>query len=118
MKTRTWICLLTGLLLVCLGLSAVLMLPGEPAPYAKVWSGGTLVHTLDLSVDRVVTVSTDAGTNEITVRDGKVAVTAADCPDGYCMERGFCSSGAQIVCLPNGLVIEFVAESDIDGVTG
>ena len=34
------------------------------------------------------------------------------------MHRGFCSGGMQIVCLPNRLVIEFVAEQEIDGVIG
>jgi hypothetical protein len=34
------------------------------------------------------------------------------------MARGFCSGGTQIVCLPNRLVIEFLAEQEIDGIVG
>ena len=56
--------------------------------------------------------------NVVTVKDGKIGVTEATCPDHYCMNRGFCSSGTQIVCLPNRLVIRFVGEQEIDGVSG
>ena len=45
-------------------------------------------------------------------------LTEADCPDGYCMDRGFCSGGAQIVCLPNRLVISFLASEEVDFVVG
>ena len=69
-------------------------------------------------VDQQLTVESENGTNVITVKDGKVAVTEADCPDGYCMERGFCSGGAQIVCLPNRLVLHFIGQSDVDFVVG
>ncbi len=118
MKTKTWIMLIGGILAVCLLLSIFLWLPREDAAYALIYSQGKLLHTLDLSADREVTVTTSKGTNVITVRDGAVAVTEADCPDGYCMKRGFCKSGAQIVCLPHGLVIEFAQEAEIDGVVG
>ena len=58
------------------------------------------------------------GTNTVTVKNGKVAVTEADCPDHYCMKRGYCDSGAQIVCLPNRLVLTFTGASEVDGVAG
>ena len=115
-KSRTWAVLIGIILIVCLALSALLLLPGEDAAYAQVWSEGKLLHTLDLSVDRVVTVSTATGTNVITVKDGRIAVTEADCPDGYCMDRGFCAGGLQIVCLPNKLEIRFTQQGDIDGI--
>ena len=63
-------------------------------------------------------METGHGTNTVTVKDGKIAVTAASCPDSYCMKRGFCQGGAQIVCLPNRLVIEFVGSQTVDGVVG
>ena len=47
-----------------------------------------------------------------------IAVTAATCPDHYCMHRGFCDRGTQIVCLPNRLVIRFLGEQNIDAVAG
>lgn len=118
MKTKIWIALIAALLAVCLGLSLWLLWPGENAVYAEVWSDGKLLHTLALSLDREITVQTDRGTNVITVKDGKIAVTDADCPDHYCMDRGFCAGGTQIVCLPNRLVIRLVGEQEVDGVAG
>ena len=117
MKTKTWIMLLAAVLVVCLGLSAWLLWPRE-AQSAQVYSDGELLFTLDLRFDQTKTVHSQYGTNVITVRGGKVAVTQADCPDHYCMDRGFCSGGAQIVCLPNRLVIRFGGEPEIDAVAG
>ena len=67
---------------------------------------------------RDMTVESTQGTNIVTVRDGAVAVTSADCPDHYCMQRGFCSGGTEIVCLPNRLVLRFVGQQEIDGIVG
>ena len=118
MKTRTWILLIAAMLALCVGLSALLLWPRAGMQYAEIWSEGELVQTVDLGVDRELTVTTERGTNVITVRDGKIAVTQADCPDHYCMERGFCDGGAQIVCLPNRLVIRFVGAQEVDSVVG
>ena len=117
MKTKTWVILLSALLAVCLGMSLWLLRP-QQAGYAQVWSDGKLIHTLDLQVDRVVEVKNDSGCNRIEVMDGKIAITEADCPDHYCMDRGFCSGGVQIVCLPNKLVIKFVGRTEVDGIAG
>ena len=117
MKTKFWIALLSAVLLVCLGLS-LLTLGGQDASRAKITSGGTLIRVVDLAVDQAFTVESEDGYNVVTVQDGKIAVTEASCPDHYCMARGFCSKGAQIVCLPNRLVIEFLGDAEIDGVAG
>ncbi len=115
MKTTTWIWLISATLALCLALSVWTLWPKESSGYAEVWSEGKRIHLLDLSVDRIVTVTTEKGTNVITVRDGKIAVTEADCPDGYCKDRGYCAGGLQIVCLPHELVIRFPGESEVDG---
>jgi len=117
MKTKTWILLLGALLLICVLLSAV-FLQGGQADYAEVYSDGNLLYTLDLCVEQTKTVRSEYGTNVITVKDGMIAVTHADCPDGYCMKRGFCSGGAQIVCLPNRLVIRFSGKQEVDAAAG
>ena len=118
MKTRTWIILLCALLFGSV-LACVPLLSSKPAGRAKITSDGEVIFVVDLNVDQEFTVESDhGGSNTITVKDGAIAVTEADCPDHYCMQRGFCDGGMQIVCLPNRLVIEFVAEQEIDGVIG
>ena len=119
MKTKYWIILFSALLLICVGISIPMFLPNEAATHAEIISDGTLLQTLDLRIDRTFHVSVGGvGYNYLTVKDGKIAVTDASCPDHYCMHRGFCNGGTQIVCLPNRLVIEFVAEQEIDGMVG
>lgn len=118
MKTKSWIIALSVVAAVCLGLSLWLLLPNQQATAVKIISQGKVLNTLPLSEDTTFSVVTPKGTNVVTIQGGKVAVTQADCPDKYCMARGFCAGGAQIVCLPNRLVLEFTGKTNIDGVTG
>ena len=117
MKTRTWILILAAVLVACVALSIFALWPRE-ADCAQIYSDGKLLYTLDLRVDRTVTVENGKGINIITVQGGKIAVTDANCPDGYCMGRGFCNGGTQIVCLPNRLEIRFMGQQEIDGAVG
>lgn len=118
MKSKYWLLILLALLAICAGLSLWLLLPGPAATQVQILSEGKVVETLDLRQDRQYTVTTDLGSNTVTVRDGKIAVTAADCPDHHCMARGWCSSGPQIVCLPHRLQIRFLGPQPLDGVSG
>lgn len=119
MKTKYWIILLAVILVVCLGLSIPLLLPGEDALYAEIISDGQVMQVVDLTIDREIHISTESGGhNTITVEDEKIGVTQANCPDHYCMDRGMCSGGAQIVCLPNKLIIRFRGAMDVDTVVG
>ena len=119
MKTRYWIALLAAILTACIGLSIPLLLSGEDAAYAQIISDGQVMHTVDLQVDRTIFITTeDGGTNTVTIRDGKIGVTQANCPDHYCMDRGMCSGGVQIVCLPNRLVIRFQGAQAVDSIAG
>ena len=118
MKNKYWILIFAFLLLGCLGLTFFLMGSGEPATRAEIRIGDTR-YTLDLNEDREFTLhSLDGGYNTIAIREGKIAVIAADCPDQYCVKQGFCNSGVQIVCLPHGLVISFLDDVGIDGAVG
>ncbi len=118
MKTKYYIAILFAVALVCGGLTFWLFGGGEQAQSVEIWSQGKLVQTLPLSKDQTITIRSGEHENVITVRSGAVAVTQANCPDGYCMQRGFCDRGAQIVCLPNRLVIKFVGKQELDGTVG
>lgn len=118
MKSKTWAMLLAALFVIFLGVGILLMQPGETAHRVEILSDGKVLYTLNLDTDQQITVTTDRGSNTVTIRDGQVAVTEASCPDHYCMHRGWCDGGAEIVCLPNRLVIRFLGEQKIDGVAG
>ena len=119
MKSRYWAVLLGVLLIGCAAFSLPFLLPSSPAARAEIKSDGQVIRIVPLSVDQEFTVDfPGGGTNTVTVKDGKIAVTHADCPDGYCMERGFCDAGTPIGCLPHKLVITFLGENEIDGAVG
>ena len=119
MKTKYWILALGILLAVCIGLSIPILIPGESASHAEILSEGNVLHTVDLSKDQQLTIANSkGGVNTVTVQDGKIAVTEASCPDHYCMHRGFCDGGSQIVCLPNLLIIRFTDMQEVDFVVG
>ena len=119
MKTGKWIVLIGILLALCLGLSAWFLMPRDASTHAQIISDGQILRTVDLRLDQEFTVpSSGGGHNIVTVRQGAIAVTDATCPDHYCMKRGFCDRGTDIVCLPNRLVIRFLGEQTIDAVVG
>ena len=114
MKTKYWILIFAAVAAACIALSLPL-LRTEQARFAKITSKGVEVKTVDLQIDQEFTID---GKNTVTVSGGKIAVTWADCPDHYCMKRGFCSGGTDIVCLPNRLVISFLGEQEVDAAIG
>ena len=117
MKTKHWIIMIVGILALCIAMSVAFLRDGQ-AQFAEVYSDGKLVATFSLAVDQEKNFESEYGTNVVAVKNGKIAVTHADCPDGYCVKRGFCSGGAQIVCLPNRLVIRFVGQQEVDAAAG
>ena len=118
MKTKGWILVIGLLLALCIGLSIWFLLPRGVANAVEIWSDGVLIDTWPLAVNQSITVAYGDGYNVVTVKGGKVAVTEATCPDHYCVKRGFCDGGAQIVCLPHRLVLKFVGEQEVDFVVG
>ena len=119
MKTKTWILIFALILAACLAASFYFLMPGEASALAEITSQGQVIKTVDLRMDQEFTVeSHSGGYNLVSVKDGKIGVTDASCPDHYCMKRGFCNSGTEIVCLPNRMTIRFLGQQEIDAVIG
>ena len=114
MKTKYWLMIFGAVAAVCIALSLPL-LRQDQARFARITSKGAEIKTVDLMIDQEFTVD---GRNTVTVEGGKIAVTWANCPDHYCMKRGFCAGGTDIVCLPNRLVIEFLGDQEVDAAIG
>ncbi len=108
MKTKTWVILFAALALVLAVASVLLLCLPSAKKQAEVTSDGRKILTLNLSKDGDYRVESDEGWNVLTVRDGKISVTAASCAGHDCMHRSPGNSGAPIVCLPNRLVVRFV----------
>lgn len=60
--------------------------------------------TYSLSRNQIIRIN---GTNVCEIKDGKVRMTEANCPDQLCIrQRAIDESGGSIICLPNRIVIE------------
>lgn len=118
MKTKNWILVFALLAVVCGVLTFWLFAGDNSANSIEIWSEGEKVCTLSLDKNQTIVIDGEKGTNIVRIEDGAVAVIEADCPDGHCVQRGFCSGGAQIVCLPHEMIIKFLGEQTVDGVAG
>lgn len=69
------------------------------------------VYELPLGQDATKTITTDLGANVIEIKDGRVHVEEADCPNQDCVHQGWIdAAGQQIVCLPHKLTVDIVDE--------
>ena len=67
-------------------------------------------YPLDGSVDEVIP-GVNGGRNRLHIEGGQVWVDEASCPDQVCVHTGKINSeGQAIICLPNRVVVEILAE--------
>lgn len=101
--------------IACVGLVATrLMGANTNADTATVVirDGEQNVYELPLSQNTTKSVTTDLGTNLIEIKDGRVHVEEADCPNQDCVHQGWIDvAGEQIVCLPHKLTVDIVDAS-------
>lgn len=116
LRTGTWVLILGAAFLLLTVLTVLQYRGGQAASTAELWVDGVLRQTIDLSTDGVFRIESAGGWNVLTVSNGKVAVTAASCPDADCVRCGPQNSGPPIVCLPNRVSIQFNDNGGVDGV--
>lgn len=111
-----------ALILVGIGLVIYFIAFATTGRCVEVKVDGKVVGYYDMKQDGVHTITGyDGGTNTITIKDGEVCVSEADCPDKLCQEQGHIyKMGQSIICLPNRVVITLVDkqpnDAEIDGV--
>ena len=86
---------------------------------AEIYQNGEKIKTLSLDEAQTFFVE-GMYTNEVTVENGKIAITHSDCPGGDCVRSGSIKApGRSIVCLPNKVEIRIVGQGDdVDFVVG
>ena len=120
MKTKVLI-IIAAIIFVGGIIGSVLVLNAPAKSAVIIRRDSEVLYTLDLSKepDRVFTLEYGESSNTIEIKDGRIRVKEAECPDKTCVKTGWLSSSAiPIVCLPNHLVIEFVDSGEIDGMAG
>lgn len=80
---------------------------------------GTEYARYSLFENRTVELPAPLGRSRLVVKDGTVWMEDAACPDKYCIKQGKISkAGQQIICLPNGIIVEIIGgeETGLDAV--
>ena len=106
MKQKKWLFLICGGLFLAGVIGSILVLR-QPRT------------SLSSEEDRIIEVEYEGQVNRIEIRDHRIHVLEADCPDQVCVDMGWLDSAAPIVCLPHHLVIQFTEGSgSLDAVAG
>jgi len=91
------------------------------SPDVLVEVDGRPAYTFPVTVDKEVTVKGKSGEAVIEIKDKRVRISEAHCPNQICVKQGWVSRGV-IVCLPNRIVVivggKGRSEKNIDAVTG
>jgi len=120
MKIKTFIIIIAAIFLIGV-IGSVVVLTSPKKSTARIVSDGQIIETIDLDTaeDRVFDVDYQGQVNTVEIRDHRIRILDADCPDKTCVGMGWLkNSSAPIVCLPHRLVIEFTDSTDgIDAVT-
>ncbi len=93
-----------ALLVITLLILALWLIPSKSGEKVSVFVDGEIYKTLPLDENTEITVKSKFGTNTVVIRDKKVFVTDADCPDKLC-EKSEISKSGSIICLPNRLSV-------------
>lgn len=100
---------------------SILVLTAQPKNTVRIVSDGEVLYTVDLSTaeDATFVINRGGQHNSVEIKDHKIRVSEADCPDQTCVKMGWLkSSSMPIVCLPHSLVIEFTdGTDDLDTLT-
>ena len=82
---------------------------------AKVTVNGKIFGEYSLEKDETITIydSKKHRIGLLEIKDHKIRMKDADCPDHLCVKMGSISSkDATIICLPNEIMVEIIGDSD------
>ncbi len=119
MKNRLFVIICAALLIISALWCAVSVLRPKKAARVDITSDGKLLYSLDLSKekDRTFDIEYDGGKNTVEIKNGRICVSDADCPDKLCVKTGWLSD-IPIVCLPHRLMISLSQGGGADAVAG
>ena len=106
-KRNTVLFLIILFLIISIGFLIQRYYLGKSGISAIIEQDGETVAELDLNKDTELVLNDgNGGSNTITVQNGHISVTEANCPDLVCVRTGAISqTGEVIACLPHKLII-------------
>lgn len=109
---------IVGIIAAILFVSSYLRNQSDEPIKVEVRINGDLEETYSIDEEIVKVYESEYGMNELTIHDGVVSVSDADCRDQICVDtkhgRG---NGDAIVCVPNRFTVELIGEGgEIDAI--
>lgn len=101
-----------ALIIIAFVLIALWLLPTQSGECVNIYVDGGIYKSLPLEKDSEIAVQSDFGTNKVVIKDKKVFVTDATCPDHLCEKHVIEKSGRSIVCLPNRMSVVIEGEKN------
>jgi len=96
------------LILVSIGIFALNRCNKKDGDVVVIYYNNEVYEKASLREDRVIRVN---DTNTVRIENGEVFMESADCPDRICVQqKPVNSSGRDIVCLPNKVVVRVISE--------
>lgn len=116
MSRRAVFIMITAAVLLGAGAWCVCLMMKPAGDTVIISQDGKELYRLDMGrePDRIIEVEYEGRRNVIEIKNGKIFMAEADCPDHICVETGKLRADTPIVCLPNRLVIEY-EERGLDG---
>ncbi len=112
-KLKNDVLLFAVLLVISLLLFAGIKLLSPRGGLAVIRINGEHSESLPLFIDAEKLIETPWGSNLLTIKNGRLCITAADCPDRICVRTGEISrQGESITCLPHKLTVTIEKASD------
>lgn len=80
---------------------------GKRGENVEIYINNALAYTLPLDRDDIIDID---GENQVEIKNGKVFMKSADCPDQICVkQKALSESGRDIICLPNKVLVRVVS---------
>ena len=101
-----------ALIIIAVIFLALWLIPKPSGTTVVISVDGEVFREVPLGEDTEIIVESEFGKNIVTVKNGEVYVTEADCPDKLCEKDKIKKSGESIVCLPNRLSVTVEGENE------
>ncbi|MDD3360715.1 MAG: NusG domain II-containing protein [Hespellia sp.] len=107
-RKKNDVILIGAVLMIAAAALAAVFYFHKPGEKVIVTVDGEEYGRYDLNEDQTIQIDTDAGSNTLTIKDGRADMTDADCPDQICVRESPLEDDTPgtIVCLPHKLIVE------------
>lgn len=109
MKKKDYLSILCIIILIVFAYLINSKSHNKPGQYVRITCNNDLIGLYPLSENKTISL-TD---NTISIKDGVVKMSNANCPDQLCKKQHpISNNGEQIICLPNKIVVSVINSSD------